>query len=147
MSNKYAINGRKYRPRHNKWHNEYERICYTVNGGVYRIRNRFNGRCYFGSSQNLRDRFCKHLDILKLGKHYNEDLQKDFTEMGRKAFIYEPLVASRDVATCLMIEGAFISEASESTSNPKPYNLYKLDSEEAGNDFCRFRTTKEAINQ
>jgi group I intron endonuclease len=147
MSNQKRSREKKYRPRHNKWRNEYQRICYTVNGGVYRIQNKANGRCYYGSTQNLRDRFCKHLERLKAGKHYNEALQRDFIEHGEDAFEYIPLVASRDVSSRLIIEGALIAEALNRTENPKPYNLYKLNSAEPANDFCRFRITREAINQ
>ena len=136
--------GTGYTPRHNKWRNEYQRVCYILNGGVYRIRNKANGRCYFGSSQNLRDRFCKHLDRLKIGKHYNQQLQNDFDKFGRKAFIYEPLVGSRDVGMCLALEASFISE--DAQTNRNPYNQYKREQGEGelDSDVC-YSITNEAI--
>ena len=135
-----------YKPRHGKWANEYERICYTINGGVYRIRNKKTGRCYFGTSQNLRDRYTKHLDRLKAGAHHNSALQDDYDECGRKCFTYELLVGTTDKETAEVLESAFIQEAQ--TDGYNPYNQYKLfskDDENSTNDNDYYRITKSNL--
>jgi predicted GIY-YIG superfamily endonuclease len=115
---------KNYKPRHNKWKNEYERICYIVNGGVYRIRNKLTGRCYYGHSLNLRDRFTKHKDRLAVGKHHNKALQADCDEAGTvEIFAYEPLAATTDKHLGQLLENVLIYEAQEKNLNP--YNVYK----------------------
>lgn len=139
-----SMNKVKYQPKHNKWSSEYERICYTINGGVYRIRNKRTGRCYFGTSQNLRDRFTKHLDRLKAGAHHNPELQEDYDLHGRKVFTYELLVGTQDKDLAEILESDFISEAHNDNRNP--YNRYKRTTS-SGEDNNRYYITKMSVDE
>lgn len=62
------------------------RTCY-----LYRIVNMFNGKCYVGSTINLKDRFSNHRRELKGGIHFNRNLQNSFNKHGSAAFVYEIL--------------------------------------------------------
>lgn len=116
-----------------------------MNGGCYRIRNKVNGRCYFGHSLNLRDRWTKHLDRLKAGKHHNPDLQKDFDQYGRKAFVYEPLCATVDKHLGEIIENVFVCE--ETNKKRNPYNIYKRQEPNEGLEYSIYQITNESIKE
>lgn len=62
-----------------------------LNCGIYQIKNLVNGLCYIGQTHNLRKRFKKHKSMLKQGKHYNKNLQDDFTTYGIENFAFEIL--------------------------------------------------------
>jgi group I intron endonuclease len=136
-----------YKPQHKKWASEYERICYTINGGVYRIRNKQTGRCYFGTSQNLRDRFTKHLDRLKAGAHHNHQLQDDYDECGKNVFVYELLVGTSDKDYAGALESIFIQEACNDNRNP--YNRYKLQKKDDDDEVIMncYEITQSNINK
>ena len=60
--------------------------------GVYRITNTENGKRYYGSSKNLRQRWCEHKSDMRLGKHENPGIREDAVTYGMEAFEFEPLV-------------------------------------------------------
>lgn len=49
-----------------------------VTCGIYEIRHAATGRLYIGSSKDIEARWRKHLSDLRLGRHVNSALQKDF---------------------------------------------------------------------
>ena len=49
---------------------------------VYVIQHNVTKRCYVGSSFNVEHRYRNHLYQLRLHKHINEDMQKDFDTYG-----------------------------------------------------------------
>lgn len=55
--------------------------------GVYAIVNRRSGKEYIGSSKNIRKRIERHMYQLKVGKHYNKDLQSDYAAGDKFDFI------------------------------------------------------------
>jgi group I intron endonuclease len=59
--------------------------------GIYRIKNLKNGKLFIGSAMDLRGRINRCKFQLELGSHPNRDLQRDFTEIGSKAFSFEVL--------------------------------------------------------
>jgi biotin operon repressor len=59
--------------------------------GVFRIRNRINGRVFLGSALNLHGPLNRIEFELRLGSFRNRELQEDFARHGREAFDFEVL--------------------------------------------------------
>ena len=59
--------------------------------GVYRVRNTVKGRALIGSSVNLPGILNRHRFQLENGSHMDHDLQRDWNELGSKAFEFEVL--------------------------------------------------------
>ncbi|MEP7270276.1 MAG: GIY-YIG nuclease family protein [Acidobacteriota bacterium] len=59
--------------------------------GVYQIRNLRSNRILVGSTLNLDAMFNRHEFQLRLGKHPNASLQRDWLEHGRDSFVFEVL--------------------------------------------------------
>jgi len=64
----------------------------TIKAGIYRIYNKENKRCYYGSSTHISKRFRIHRKQLKNNSHHNKNLQKDWNAFGEKAFLFEILI-------------------------------------------------------
>lgn len=56
--------------------------------GIYRIRNKVNGKCYYGSSKNIEKRWKRHKNDLKNNNH-NPLLQRAWNKYGENNFIFE----------------------------------------------------------
>lgn len=54
--------------------------------GIYQIKNQVNGKIYIGSSINLKQRFAKHLALLRHNKHSNSHLQNAWNKYGEQSF-------------------------------------------------------------
>jgi group I intron endonuclease len=67
--------------------------------GVYVIRNKTNGKCFVGSSVNIRARLNRHRMELAAGRDRLVELQRDWNELGADAFELETLdvLEPRDV--------------------------------------------------
>jgi hypothetical protein len=59
--------------------------------GVIAIRCKVNGKVLFVSSLNLNGVLDRHEFQLRLGGHYNKELQKDWNTYGRENFTFEIL--------------------------------------------------------
>jgi len=59
--------------------------------GVWAIRNTTNGRMLVGASTHAQGTINRHLFTLRMGKHANAELQRDFTVLGEAAFVGEML--------------------------------------------------------
>jgi len=57
--------------------------------GIYRIKNKHNGKFYLGSSDNIQRRFSRHLNDLCKNKHDNAHLQRSWNKHGSDAFTLE----------------------------------------------------------
>ncbi len=66
---------------------------YNKKSGIYKISCSGNGKCYIGSSCNIRKRGLEHLRLLRLGKHHSAHLQRTFTKYGEKTFSHELVIA------------------------------------------------------
>ena len=68
--------------------------------GIYCIKNKLDGKCYIGLSNNFIKRIAYHFKILRLGKHYNIHLQRAFTKDGENNFewhiLFECSISSLD---------------------------------------------------
>lgn len=66
---------------------------------IYRIHNTVNGKSYVGQTIQLEKRIQAHFGSLTYGKHVNMQLQADFRQYGRDAFVVETLeVVEQDEA-------------------------------------------------
>src|SRR5438270_259824 len=59
--------------------------------GVYRVRNKVNGKTLIGSSVNLPAILNRHRSELRMGGHRNRALQNDWNQFGADAFEFEEL--------------------------------------------------------
>lgn len=66
--------------------------------GVYRIKNKVNGRYYIGSARNLFNRLWTHLSTLINNTSHNRRLQNDWNKYGYKNFEFSVLeICERDL--------------------------------------------------
>lgn len=59
--------------------------------GIYRIRNRINGKSYIGSAVCFRNRWTSHRHGLSRGCHHSRHLQNAWNKHGEQAFSFEVL--------------------------------------------------------
>jgi hypothetical protein len=50
--------------------------------GIYQIRNKANGHRYVGSSNNIQERWHKHISDLNRNKHHSRHLQNAWNKYG-----------------------------------------------------------------
>jgi group I intron endonuclease len=55
-------------------------------GGIYKIENTVNGKCYIGSTKNIASRWRNHKSELGRGKHRNLKIQRSCDKHGLAAF-------------------------------------------------------------
>lgn len=59
--------------------------------GVYRVHNVGEDRSLVGSSVNVAARLNRHRAGLRMGRHENKDLQRDWNRLGETGFAFEVL--------------------------------------------------------
>ncbi|CRK81099.1 GIY-YIG nuclease family protein [Neobacillus massiliamazoniensis] len=59
--------------------------------GIYQIKNKVNGKIYVDSSPNLKNKWLTLKMQLETGRFANSQLQKDWSQLGEDAFVYEVL--------------------------------------------------------
>lgn len=89
--------------------------------GIYKITNIVNGKCYVGSSINIRKRCREHVIRLLSKTHPNSYLQNSFCKYGECNFTFEVLEHVPEIDQLLRREGYFITELKAN------YNLATLD--------------------
>lgn len=57
--------------------------------GIYKITNMNNGKCYYGSTDNLKRREKVHFTLLGRNAHENPHLQASYNIYGKEAFKFE----------------------------------------------------------
>jgi group I intron endonuclease len=75
--------------------------------GVYRIKNKINKKCYYGSSKNIEKRWKTHLNQLKNKKHVNSILQRAWNKYGEDNFIFE-VVEECEIENLFFVEQKYI---------------------------------------
>lgn len=60
--------------------------------GVYRIRNKADGKSYIGSSYNIKKRWKEHRGHLRRGTHHARHLLNAWNKYGEASFVFEVLV-------------------------------------------------------
>ena len=83
---------------------------------VYKIYSRINKKTYIGSTKNFEQRKKVHLRDLKLNKHHNHRIQKDFNEYGENNFEFVIIDLTNDL---LLREQYYID------NTKKLYNITK----------------------
>lgn len=61
--------------------------------GIYKITNKINKKCYYGSAVDFNTRWSLHRSELKNNIHGNKHLQAAYNKYGEVAFIYSILMA------------------------------------------------------
>ena len=79
----------------------------TNSCGIYQIKNVVTGDYYIGSSNNLRQRICRHRRFLANNKHENKHLQHAYNKYGKESFEFKVLLLC-DVECKLSIEQGFL---------------------------------------
>jgi hypothetical protein len=59
--------------------------------GIFQVKNTVNGKVLLGSSLNLEGPLNSHKFMLSIGRHRNEELQKEWNEFGATKFVFEIL--------------------------------------------------------
>jgi len=57
--------------------------------GIYRIKNKVNEKCYYGSSKNIEKRWRTHKNQLRKNAHINTYLQNAWCKYGEENFVFE----------------------------------------------------------
>jgi hypothetical protein len=73
---------------------------------VYSIR--IGNKIYFGQTDNLVERLCKHIDLLERGKHTNATLQSEFNSRGLSGFRFLVEEVTQDREQALKLEQRLI---------------------------------------
>lgn len=61
------------------------------NIGIYRFLNTTNGKSYIGRSNDLRHRYCEHINLLRKGIEPCTKLNRAWQKYGEESFVYEIL--------------------------------------------------------
>lgn len=69
---------------------------HSCDGGVYRILNSVNGRYYYGSAKQFKERWFRHIYSLKTQKHHNRFLQSDVNKCGLHSLVFEVVEVVED---------------------------------------------------
>jgi hypothetical protein len=59
--------------------------------GIFQVKNLANGRVLLGSGLNLEGPLNSHRFMLTIGRHRNEELQRDWNTFGPENFVFEIL--------------------------------------------------------
>ena len=119
----------------------FEELCKS---GVYVIRNTANGKCYVGSSQDMRRRWSEHLNALKRGAHHARHLQNAFNRDGAAAFSFSVLAFVPELSLLAKVEQIHIDKLKAADRN-YGYNTRPVAESNRGYKFSE--ATREKIRQ
>lgn len=103
---------------------EVEYNGHANNNGIYCIRNKINGRVYYGSCLRFKSRYRSHANALMSNKHGNRFLQADYNKCQSENFIFEVVeIVNGDKATRLAREQEYIDKYFD--NGIQCYNLRK----------------------
>lgn len=74
--------------------------------GIYRIRNKVNDKCYYGSSKNIEKRWQRHKNELKNNNH-NPLLQRAWNKYGESNFVFE-VIEECELSVLLQTEQKYL---------------------------------------
>lgn len=94
----------------------------TRNGGVYKITNILNNKCYIGSTTSFNTRFNSHKHFLRKNKHPNSHLQNAWNLYGENNFVFEILEKIEDPNEEILLQK---EQYFADLINPQ-YNLLKI---------------------
>lgn len=87
--------------------------------GIYQIKNKYNGKVYIGSSNNIIKRWKEHIDMLYNGIHHSYLLQDDFKVHKLNGFDFSILCTSNINDNLLTLEQEYLD-------NNDQKNLYNV---------------------
>lgn len=93
---------------------------FSLRAGVYRIRNKINGKLYIGSTIRFDKRFRCHLNDLNGGRHHSQRLQNAWNKYGADAFAFEVVEVVHDIESLLSREQHWLDETAAYRSG---YNI------------------------
>lgn len=80
-----------------------------MKSGVYKILNLINGKCYIGSSENIKRRLKDHSVYLKNNKHPSTHLQNAYNKYGKVAFVFG-VIEYCEIDKLEQLEESFLSK-------------------------------------
>jgi group I intron endonuclease len=87
--------------------------------GIYKIRNVTNQKFYVGSSNDTKDRFRKHRNLLRKNKHHCKHLQAAWNKYGEECFRFEVIEDIVEEGGLFEAENAWLQEW---VGKPECYN-------------------------
>lgn len=87
------------------------------NCGIYKIINIINGKCYIGSSIDIKRRWKEHNRNLIKNNHINVHLQKSWNKHGKSSFLFEIIELVGDIKNLVIREQYYLDEANLFNSN------------------------------
>lgn len=112
-------------------------MMYTI--GVYRIRNKRNGKFYVGSSIEIEKRLERHRRELEQGIHHCIYLQRAWNKYGADSFIFEIIHECSSEEEARSIEQQYLDKETD--------NLYNISRKAAGGDLISYHPNKQNIIQ
>lgn len=93
--------------------------------GIYKIKNKLNGKVYIGSSNDIKRRWSYHKWTLSKGKHHSKHLQRSYNKNGADSFSYKviELVEKEDD---LLDRENYYFKLIKPYKNTKGYNVSKI---------------------
>lgn len=73
-----------------------------MTSGVYKITNTVTGKCYIGSSTNIKQRFVLHKNLFNRNKHHSKYMQRSWNKHGKDVFIFEIVYACAPIKDILL---------------------------------------------
>lgn len=89
--------------------------------GIYCIENKINHKKYIGQSINIHDRWNHHINQLNRNVHFNESLQREWSEYGGENFLFS-IIELCDVSNLDALEKHYIT-LYNTTNDHEGYNL------------------------
>ena len=93
-----------------------------INSGIYMITNIYNGKCYIGSSTDMKTRIRNHKNCLKSNKHANSYLQASYNKYGKESFTITIVELVEDFSLLTTRETAWILKL-KSNESSHGYNM------------------------
>jgi len=92
---------------------------------IYTITNKYNNKIYVGSTKDIKARWNKHKNELKLNRHRNPHMQYSYNKYGKDCFVYE-ILEECTLDLLLYIEMYWINMLDTFNSKYKPIDVYTL---------------------
>lgn len=96
------------------------------NGGVYKITNIVNNKCYIGSAANIYKRWSWHKRYLTLNNHHSILLQRAWNKYGETNFKFEILECGMIDPKDLIKREQYYIDIFKCYEPSKGYNVYKI---------------------